>query len=366
MGIAITWAMKRLGFEVVCVDENAGAANRITATLGNKDFIFYRTKDIVKDIHEIFEYDKPDVAISSLPYHQLEKIAKYCISTGIRYCDLGGRVDVSAEINKFAKKHAAAPVITDLGLAPGWVNILTEEGFRKVNSATDVEMMVGGLPDYLQSTQNILRYTPTWSVDGLINEYRDDCLILENGEVKTVEGMKGHETGIESANLGPLEAFYTSGGGSHTIPSMKARGVSNCSYKTLRYPGHRDIVKWLIRDCKLDDVALEKVFTDGTTSKGTVHDIVVMMSKVSNKESGVSWKKEIVVKGEHLQHASSFTAMQKATAFPCAAIAKLLADKQLEGNKDQHRDYYTTYDNVLAYKDIPFKAFSSNLKLLGL
>ena len=92
-------------------------------------------------------------------------------------------------------------------------------------------MMVGGLPEYHQSTKNPLRYAVTWSVDGLINEYRDDCLILEDGEIKTVKGMDGVEQ-IEGNNFGRMEAFYTSGGASHSIHSMKERGVKNCYYKS--------------------------------------------------------------------------------------------------------------------------------------
>ena len=54
-----------------------------------------------------------------------------------------------------------------------------------------------------------------------------------------------------------LEAFYTSGGASHSIPSMKERGVNNCCYKTIRYKGHRDMVRLLIRNSELSKECLE-------------------------------------------------------------------------------------------------------------
>ena len=94
----------------------------------------------------------------------------------MRYCDLGGRVDVSQNINEAAKNHGPAnvPVFTDLGLAPGWVNILAEVGCRQLHrQATTVRMMVGGLPD--SKVNHPLDYVVTWSVYGLINEYKDDC-----------------------------------------------------------------------------------------------------------------------------------------------------------------------------------------------
>ena len=100
----------------------------------------------------------------------------WCVDNEVRYCDLGGRVDVSESINEWAGKKATRPVFTDLGLAPGWVNILAEQGYKELNGPADdthIEMMVGGLPDYLESSNNPLCYAVTWSVDGLINELKD-------------------------------------------------------------------------------------------------------------------------------------------------------------------------------------------------
>jgi saccharopine dehydrogenase-like NADP-dependent oxidoreductase len=365
MGTAISWAMKQFGFDVVCVDSDHTASDRLQLLLG-KDFIFYRTKHISDDIAEILSIELPDVVISSLPYHQTQHVANKCIELEFPFCDLGGRVDVSKEINEAATAHATRPVFTDLGLAPGLVNILAEEGCRKAYGATDVQMMVGGLPDYLQSNKNLLRYTSTWSLDGLINEYKDDCLVLRDGQVCTVRGMDGLDMRVNTSNLGVLEAFYTSGGASHSIESMKDRGVQNCSYKTLRYPGHCAIIKFLIRDCELDDAALAKIFTKGLQTEETIHDVVVVIAEAKSVTSGLKWRREITIKGDHLQHVSSFTAMQKGTAFPIAAVARLIAEGEMEGDKDQHRDYYTQYPKALSYRDVPFDKFKTYLKELNL
>ena len=282
MGTAIAWAMDKLGFQVTGMDTNPEAANNMpfkvnyeqsvdaagNSVMGaprNDFFIVKDAEDICKGI--VANGPRPDIVISSLPYHQTEIVGKWCVDNLVRYCDLGGRVDVSKNINEhamqFAKGQPPRPVFTDLGLAPGLVNILAEQGCKELHcQAESVKMMVGGLPDYSESTNNPLRYAVTWSVDGLINEYRDDCLILEGGEIKTVRGMEGVEQ-IEGEKFGKMEAFYTSGGASHSIYSMQARGVKNCSYKTMRYRGHGDMVRFLIRDCDLDDDTLNKIFLEG-------------------------------------------------------------------------------------------------------
>ena len=355
MGTAIAYAMDRLGFDLLGVDTNPDAANNIPQSSGNISFIVDDTEDLIEGL----SHNKPlaDVVISSLPYHQTERVGLWCVDNGIRYCDLGGRVDVSESIKSAAMWKATVPVFTDLGLAPGWVNILAEEGYRELHGEgqiTKVEMMVGGLPDYLESNKNPLRYGTTWSVDGLINEYRDDCITLENGQITKVKGMDGLET-IETKSLGRMEAFYTSGGASHSIDSMKERGVDDCCYKTLRYPGHCNIIKFLIRDCQLDDETLNKIFVTGCGHANK--DEVIIIAKVHKDNR--SWVEEKLIKSD-----DRFSAMQKATAFPISCVASLMAEGKMEGKKHQHRDYWTNFPKALTYADVPFDEFNERLEAI--
>lgn len=360
MGTAISWAVKQLGLDLACADVDPTGFEKWIEEVGimtADDVDFYHVTTDGDWVGSLLEA-APDVVISSLPYHQTEKLAKICIDHGLRYCDLGGRVDVSQNINDHAKQFATKPVFTDLGLAPGWVNILAEEGCKKLYGVTpdQVTMMVGGLPDYSQSTHNPLRYGVTWSVDGLINEYRDDCLILEGGEIKTVKGMSGLEQ-IEGEKFGPMEAFYTSGGASHSIHDMQNKGVRNCSYKTMRYRGHCDIVKFLIRQCELDDETLNKIFVDGCGFAD--EDEVFVVAEVKGEDK--TWRKEKVIRFDE-----NFSAMQKATAFPITSVAALMAEGVFDGQKEQHRDYYTHYSKDLSYSDVPFDQFKENLRVLGI
>ena len=354
MGTAIAYAMDKFGFEVTGMDTNPDAANNMPDG-AHSFFVVDDAEDICKGI--VANGPRPDIVVSSLPYHQTEIVGKWCVDNEVRYCDLGGRVDVSKSINDHAKQFATRPVFTDLGLAPGWVNILAEEGCRKLHGkAESVKMMVGGLPDYAESIRNPLRYAVTWSVDGLINEYRDDCLVLEDSEVKTVHGMDGLEH-IEGQNFGMMEAFYTSGGASHSIPAMQERGVKNCSYKTIRYRGHRDIVRFLIKDCSLDDESLNKIFVEGCGIANK--DEVLIVAEVKGEDK--AWRKEKVIRSD-----DNFSAMQKATAFSISSVAAIMAEGHMEGDRDEHRDYYTQYPKNLSYMHIPFEQFQKNLYTLGI
>jgi lysine 6-dehydrogenase len=345
MGKVISSIMVKLGYRVSCCDVSSNNLKSLEEKLPSVAFDGYLIRTTLEEEIGGILKSNHDVVISSLPYHQTETVAKHCIDNGIRYCDLGGRVDVSERINSYAKKtgSGSAPVMTDLGLAPGWVNILSEWGFSQLDGADSIKMMVGGIP-LTRIDKNPLNYVTTWSVDGLINEYRDDCEILSYGEIKKATGMSGLED-VEVGLLGTLEAFNTSGGASHTIESMKARGVQHCSYKTLRYKGHRDIVRFLIRDCFLPDKCLKQIFQVGCSTNADNGDIVIIMSEV--KKGDLIWKKEKIV-----NTSNDASAMQRATATPISVVADMLAQGRLDGKSS------------LSYADIPFSDFDSKLKEL--
>jgi|TARA_R110000751_G_scaffold302739_2_gene416950 lysine 6-dehydrogenase len=349
MGKTIVYAMGKLGHEVAGADSFEAAAEGL-----DKEVTFYSGNDC--SINAIRDFE-PDVVISSLPYHQLEEPAKYCIDNGVRYCDLGGRVDISASINEYAKEKATKPIMTDLGLAPGLVNILAEWGCSKVHSNIDeIKMMVGGLPAI--KTNPPLNYAVTWSVDGLINEYKDDCEVLIDGKIETVKGMDGREkVSFELMGDEKLEAFYTSGGASHTIKTMQERGVKDCSYKTIRYDGHRDVIRFLIRNAELSKSCLETIFHNGC--EDSTGDIVLVKAQVRAGE--ILWNKEIII-----GYDSEFSAMQKATAFSISSVASIIGNGKLEGDKEQSGDRWEQYSKTLSYADVPFDEFNKNLKELGI
>ena len=355
MGTAIAWAMQELGYEVHGLDSQQGSAKNLPH--GNNNFFITEN---IGDFEKAFELIKPDIVISSLPYHQTQEVGTLCIDKGLRYCDLGGRVDVSANINNYAKEKATKPIMTDLGLAPGWVNILGEEGYHSIYGHGPVEtvrMMVGGIP--AKACKPPMNYSVTWSTDGLINEYKDDCEILDNREVKIVKGMDGYEL-VDTAHLGLLEAFYTSGGASHSIESLKSRGVRNCSYKTLRYPGHIDIVKFLINDCELNDEQIKHIFEKGCKQGEGEQDVIII--KASVRKGDIRWDRELLITADQ----GGFSAMQKATAYAISSVAAIIGKGHFDNRQEEFRDYKKDLSLVLLYKDIPFNEFNKNLQTLGI
>jgi len=355
MGRAIVFSMENFGFHVVALDKDPDSAANMPFEL----FDFLVTPD-EEAMQKAITLSNPDVVISSLPYHQNEKLAQFCIQRGYNYCDLGGRVDISKKINHFAMQvsgDVGGHCFTDLGLAPGWVNILAEHGIKQLygrsNDIEEVKMMVGGLPQFPDNPP--LNYSLSWSLDGLLNEYKDDCAILKNGKEISVKGMDGLEE-VTTESLGELEAFYTSGGASHSIESMKERGVEHCSYKTLRYKGHGELIKFLIRQCKLDEDCLSRVF-EPYDGRKPIQDLVIIKVMVKAKES--SWEKELLI-----PHGKALSAMQKGTAFSIASVAKMMAEKFFDKNAPEHRDYRDLPPRALTYKNVDYEEFMRNINIL--
>ncbi len=343
MGKAISWCMSKFGNHIISVDKDIDTSHGLDVPL---DFLVAENEN---DYKRTMELCSPDLVISSLPYFLNESIAMMAIEKGIPYCDLGGSVPVSATINNHAEVHAKKPVITDLGLAPGWVNILAEEACDSFNEKiVEVKTMVGGLPVYKHNPP--FNYTITWSIDGLINEYIDDCQVLIGEQVSNQYGMEGLEDVYCRSIDEELEAFYTSGGASHSIKSMRDRGVENFSYKTLRYKGHNEIIKLLLRS-KIDKSCvketIQKICTPNDPS--SYFDFVIIKC-IAIGQSGKTWDKELKIKGGNVGK-NSFSSMQKATSFGISCVAEQIVKGDIEGGK-------------LGYKDVRYDKFNEYLNVL--
>ncbi len=186
-----------------------------------------------------------DAVISAAPFFLTPQIAKAAKSAGAHYFDLTEDVAATNAVRELAKDSATA-FMPQCGLAPGFVGIAGAALASEFDELDSLHMRVGALPLY---PTNALKYNLTWSTDGLINEYCNPCDAIVNGErVKTAPledyELLGHD-GVE------YECFNTSGG-LGTLPETlegKARAVS---YRSIRYPGHCDILKLLLKDLGLE------------------------------------------------------------------------------------------------------------------
>jgi len=275
--------------------------------------------------HELRNFD---ACISCVTYRYNPGLTRAAISTRTHFVDLGGNNDAvraQCDMNDEAKA-AGVVVIPDCGLAPGMVSVLAADGIAKLDRVKAVKIRVGGLP---QKPRPPLNYQMVFSSEGLINEYWEPVVILENGQKKTVDPMTALEE-LEFEGIGKLEAFYTSGGTS-TLPDTYLGKIDFLDYKTIRYPGHCAIFKPMLeiglgsrQEVKVDNVMIRprRVFKKILEKNLTFNepDLVLVRVTVEGEKAGKS--KRIVyeiIDRQDMQ--TGLTAMMRTTAFPAAIIA---------------------------------------------
>ena len=198
--------------------------------------------------------------LSALPYYFPADAARLAIEAGAHFADLGGNTEIVRRQESFdaQARLRGVSVIPDNGVAPGMVNILAVEAMRRLDAVDSVRLYVGGLP---QKPRPPLNYNIVYSLEGVIDYYTTPSWILRKGKATQVDALSELE-GVTFKGLGALEAFHTAGGAS-TMPWEYAGKVRSMEYKTLRYPGHAEIIQAIrqlgLFDLKPVDVKGQKV-----------------------------------------------------------------------------------------------------------
>lgn len=195
-----------------------------------------------KDVRKHFQ--QADIIISAVPYRFNYDMTKIAVETKTHFLDLGGNNDIvnkQRSLSEKAKKNDIT-IIPDCGLAPGLVSIITRDIVDEMDSVDYVKLRVGGLPT---DPKPPLKYQIVFSPNGLINEYVEDALVLDHGEIIKKKSMTDIETVSFKKPFGDMEAFITSGGCS-TLPYTCRKCIGYLDYKTIRYPGHCEKFKPLL------------------------------------------------------------------------------------------------------------------------
>ena len=273
-----------------------------------------------------------DSVISCVNYWYNVALSKAAIEVGANFCDLGGNnyiVDDQLGLDADAKA-AGVSVIPDCGLAPGMVSILAMHGARQFDELREIHIRVGGLP---QEPQPPLDYQLVFSVEGLINEYIETARVIRDGEVRQVESMTELED-LTFDGFPPLEAFQTSGGTS-TLPESFLGKIRDLDYKTIRYAGHCDKFRTMIKLglCSSDEIVADfhkvsprKVFGRLLEMHlpADQPDYVLVRVDFAGVAAGLEkrFRYDIVDK---LDPRTGLSAMMRTTAFPASIIAQMMA-----------------------------------------
>jgi lysine 6-dehydrogenase len=285
-----------------------------------------------------------DAALSAVPYFLNLGLAKAAVEARCHFADLGGNNTVVRQELALARQaeRRDVAIAPDCGLSPGMASILGGELVRRLGGHADaLRLYVGGLPERPTPP---FHYQLVFSVEGLINEYVEPARILRKGKITMIEPLTEPED-FQIAGFPPLVAFHTSGGTS-TMPETFEGRVGECFEKTLRYPGHYDLL------CELKELGLfssekmkvgkaeiapraimSKIIEGKFASKGP--DVCIMRVEAHESVNGAGVRGLLGgrLKGrvasftmvDHYDPKTDMSAMMRTTAFPASIVVQMLA-----------------------------------------
>ena len=264
-----------------------------------------------------------DAVISAAPFFLTPAIATAAKTAGAHYFDLTEDVAATDAVRALAD-DARTALMPQCGLAPGFVGIAGAALAAEFDTLDTLSLRVGALPLY---PTNALKYNLTWSTDGLINEYCNPCDAIVGGErIKTapLEDLDhiSHD-GVE------YECFNTSGGLGTLSETLQGR-ARHVSYRTIRYPGHRDNLRLLLNDLGLErrrDL-LKEVFE--TALPRTDQDVVLVFCTATGQKDGALRERSFINKSVAREIGGEvWSAIQITTAAGVTGVMDLMRQGRL-------------------------------------
>lgn len=263
-----------------------------------------------------------DAILSALPFHCNVRVAELALAVKAHYFDLTEDVATTEAVRKIAS-NAPVAFMPQCGLAPGFIGLAAAHLVGLFDKLDTVKLRVGALPIF---PSNRLKYNLTWSTEGLINEYINLCNAIVNGKPQMVPALEGYEKlsldGVE------YEAFNTSGGLGSLAEVLEGK-VRSLDYKTIRYPGHRELIAFLLHDLGFssDRETLKRIFE--RSLPGTPQDKCVIFVEVSGwKAGGYVQRTYASTVYDGAIHGRHFGAIQITTAAGiCAPVDLVLTGK---------------------------------------
>jgi lysine 6-dehydrogenase len=278
------------------------------------------------------------VIVCAAPFRLIPGVTRAAIEARTGMVDLGGHTPtVLDQIALDAPARAAGiGVVPDCGMGPGLNNTVGMYLVEQLETAgaTDIEVRLydGGLP---QDRSGPWGYRSTFHINGLTNEYDGQALFLRDGRPTPVDTLTEVET-LDFGELGPLQAFVTSGGTS-TVPHSLQGRVSVYENKTLRYPGHLDAFRAFKELGLFDETPLD---LDGVPvvprtlfhrllapriGADLVEDVCVMRAIGRGRRDGEPLEVTFDLVDRY-DPATGFSAMERLTGWHAAIMAGFVAD----------------------------------------
>ena len=275
-----------------------------------------------------------DFVVTAVPGFMGFKTLEAVIRSKKNVVDISFFPENAFELDDIAKKNNVTAIV-DCGVAPGMSNLIL--GYHNARMHVEsFECMVGGLP---KKRVQPFEYKAPFSPIDVIEEYTRPARYKENGQIVTRPALSDPEL-LDFDKIGTLESFNTDGLRSllFTMPD-----IPDMKEKTLRYPGHIQLMKALIKGGFFDEGKINingncispLEFSSAVLFKqwkleADEEEFTVMQIKISGKElkeegSQITPRKNITYNlYDEYDHETKTSSMARTTGYTCAAAVHLL------------------------------------------
>jgi saccharopine dehydrogenase-like NADP-dependent oxidoreductase len=319
-----------------------------------------KIKTFVADLSDHKTYNdllKPfDLVVTAVPGFMGYKTLEAAIAAGKDIADISFFPEDALQLDKLAKEKNVT-VITDCGVAPGMSNFIVGR-YNEEMTIHSFECYVGGLP---KERKQPFQYKAPFSPIDVIEEYTRPARMVEEGKIVVKPALSDREL-MWFEETGQLEAFNTDGLRS-LIFTMK--NIPDMKEKTLRYPGHIDLIISLqqagmfdTRPVRVKNVEISpleftsKVLIDEWKLGAEEPEFTIMKVVLKGEKDGTKKTVEYNLYDEYDRNAK-ISSMSRTTGYTCTAAVNLILKKlfiekgvfppELVGKHKQCFDFVTGY-----------------------
>lgn len=269
-----------------------------------------------------------DLVICAVPGFMGFTTLRQVIQAGKDVVDISFFAEDAFDLDAEAHERDVTAVV-DCGVAPGLCNVLAGHAAQELDRVERYTCYVGGLPCERRWPYE---YSVVFSPVDVLEEYIRPARMVEHGQPITRPALSEVEL-RDFPGIGTLEAFNTDGLRSllHTLDAP------NMAEKTLRYPGHANLMRVFRESGFFDATPIEidgqKVRPIALTSKLLFDqwklepgqaDLTVMRVVIKGDRAGtrVTYAYDLL---DRYDPGTETTSMARTTGYTCAIVARQVA-----------------------------------------
>ncbi|MBX3407083.1 MAG: saccharopine dehydrogenase NADP-binding domain-containing protein [Phycisphaeraceae bacterium] len=327
-------------FEITIADSRADAIQRVVDRCREAGIAVRGEIADLSDAATIRRLIAPyNVVLGALASRIAFDALRTVIESGKPYADISFMGEDALELDTLARERGVTAVV-DMGVAPGMSHLLAGRAAAALSVCERIEIYVGGLP---VERRWPYQYRAAFSPSDVVEEYTRPTRLVEHGKVVVRPALSEPEL-MEFDGVGTLEAFNTDG--LRSLAATHLGRVPMMKEKTLRYPGHIELMRVLRETGLFNEEPVEIATAEGGLARIRPRDLMArLLFPMWTYGPGEEDLTVMRVIGEGMKNGKRVrmqwdlfdrfdretrcTSMARTTAFPCTIIARMLARGEL-------------------------------------